>query len=422
MVDAIDPADYYDPSHSSDIVWKSSNYYKRDTNGNMRVWCIWVASVPGRQDRKTNVGSGRADPDVFYYQAAHGVTTGTISLDQATKIDVARSQDTIKEQAIFDAKSKVKNKIKGGYLDNEAEAKDFVMVRPMKAQTFKDRGHNITYPAVAQRKYDGVRVLIRKMPNGEVTLTSRGGENYKGFRQIENAVKRLKLPDGFVLDGELYQHGTALQSIGGIARKGMNESWDKMSQKEKEAAWEKKDPLYVRIYDGINTKDMEEGWFHRYNKAMKIIGDNPKLKKVESYIVADADAAYDLQKQFLDEGYEGAMIRNLHSPYKFSRSVDLLKMKNFDDAEFKIVGAHDAGGNHAGAIMWVCETTDENGNEVTFNVTPLGTIEDRRKLFQEYEKDPSQFIGKEMTVRYMGLNPKTNIPNIAKGVAIRDYE
>ena len=421
MVDAIDPADYYDVPFKS-IKWKSSNYYKRDTNGNMRVWCIWVASVPGRQDRKTNVGSGRADPDVFYYQAAHGVTTGTISLDQATKIDAARSQDTIKEQAIFDAKSKVKNKIKGGYLDNEAEAKDFVMVRPMKAQTFKDRGHNITYPAVAQRKYDGVRVLIRKMPNGEVTLTSRGGENYKGFRQIENAVKRLKLPDGFVLDGELYQHGTALQSIGGIARKGMNESWDKMSQKEKEAAWEKKDPLYVRIYDGINTKDMEEGWFHRYNKAMKIIGDNPKLKKVESYIVADADAAYDLQKQFLDEGYEGAMIRNLHSPYKFSRSVDLLKMKNFDDAEFKIVGAHDAGGNHAGAIMWVCETTDENGNQVTFNVTPLGTIEDRRKLFQEYEKDPSQFIGKEMTVRYMGLNPKTNIPNIAKGVAIRDYE
>jgi hypothetical protein len=72
--------------------------------------------------------------------------------------------------------------------------------------------------------------------------------------------------------------------------------------------------------------------------------------------------------------------------------------------------------------MWVCETTDEKGNQVTFNVTPLGTIADRRKQYQEYEKDPSQFIGKEMTIRYMGLNPGTNIPNIAKGVAIRDYE
>ena len=420
MADAIDPANYYDPSQTGYINWKSANYYKRDTNGNMRVWCIWVASIPGRADKDTL--SSSAEPEVWYYQAAHGVTDGTISLDQATKVDVARSQPSIREQAIFDAKSKVNNKIKGGYLESEAEAKDFVMVRPMNAHKFGDRGHNITYPAVAQRKYDGVRVLIRKMPNGKVTLTSRGGESYRGFRQIENAVKRLKLPDGFVLDGELYQHGTALQAIGGIARKGMNESWDKMSDKEKEAAWKKKDLIYVRIYDAINTKDMEEGWYHRYNKAMKIIGDNPKLKKVESYIVADADAAWDLQKQFLDEGYEGAMLRNLHSNYKFSRSADLLKMKNFEDAEFKIVGATDAGGGHSGAIMWTCETTDENGNEVQFQVTPMGTIADRRKLFQEYEKDPSQFIGKEMTVRYMGLNPKTNIPNIAKGVAIRDYE
>jgi len=149
---------------------------------------------------------------------------------------------------------------------------------------------------------------------------------------------------------------------------------------------------------------------------------NPKLKKVESYVVQDEDAAWDLQKQFLDEGYEGAMIRNLHSKYKFSRSADLLKMKNFQDAEFKIVGATDAGGGHSGAIMWTCETTDDDGKKVQFQVTPMGTIADRRKLFQEYEKDPSQFIGKEMTVRYMGLNPKTNIPNIAKGVAIRDYE
>ena len=98
------------------------------------------------------------------------------------------------------------------------------------------------------------------------------------------------------------------------------------------------------------------------------------------------------------------------------------KLKNFEDSEFKIVGAWDAGGGHSGAIMWVCETTDDDGNKVEFNVTPMGTIDSRRALYKKYEKDPTQFIGKDMTVRYMGLNPKTNIPNIAKGVAVRDYE
>ena len=79
MADAIDPANYYAPSQTGYINWKSANYYKRDTNGNMRVWCIWVASIPGRKDQATKISS--ATPDVFYYQAAHGVVDGTISLD-----------------------------------------------------------------------------------------------------------------------------------------------------------------------------------------------------------------------------------------------------------------------------------------------------------------------------------------------------
>ena len=417
MADTINPKDYF--FNPNDVIWQSSNYYKRDTNGNIRVWCVWVSKVPGMMDPENIVGGG----DRLFIQSAQGVIGGTISLHQATTIADARSKSTLKEQAIFDATSKVNDKVKGGYLDDMEKAQTYVRVRPMGANHFKDRGHNITFPAAIQRKYDGVRVLIRKDGN-KVTLTSRGGETYNGFTKIENAVKRMNLPDGFVLDGELYAHGKALQSIGGIARKGMSESWNKMTDKQKEAASEKKNELYVRVYDGINTKDLDENFFTRYNKAMKIIKGNPYLKKVETYIVADSDDGWERQSQFIDEGYEGAMIRNLKSPYKFgpSKSNDLLKLKNFEDSEFKIVGAWDAGGGHSGAIMWVCETTDDDGNKVEFNVTPMGTIDSRRALYEKYKKDPTQFIGKDMTVRYMGLNPKTNIPNIAKGVAIRDYE
>jgi len=422
MADAISPEDYYEDA--ADIKWKSANYYKRDTNDNMRVWAIWVADSIGVKDPEDGagfkgLGSLFADKD-YYIQSAHGVVGGTITLDQPTKVDTKKSQPTVKAQAIFDAKSRLNDKTKTGYLDDHEAAKDFIMVRPMGANHFKDRGHNIVFPAIAQRKYDGVRVLISKDANGKVTLQSRGGETYQGFTDIENAVKRMNLPTGFVLDGELYQHGKALQAISGLARKGASEAWAGMTEKQKADSSAKKNKMYVRVYDGINTKDFTEPFFTRYNKAMEVIkGHDTKLKKVESYIVGSPEELWEQQEEFVKEGYEGAMVRNLQSVYKLgpSKSNDLLKLKNFDDDEFLVVGATDAGGGHSGAVMWTCETTDTNGDKVQFQVTPLGTLEKRREQY----KDKDKYIGKMLTVRYMGLNPGTNIPNIAKGVAFRSY-
>ena len=422
MADAISPEDYYEDA--ADIKWKSANYYKRDTNDNMRVWAIWVADSIGVKDPEDGagfkgLGSLFADKD-YYIQSAHGVVGGTITLDQPTKVDTKKSQPTVKAQAIFDAKSRLNDKTKTGYLDDNEAAKDFIMVRPMGANHFKDRGHNIVFPAIAQRKYDGVRVLISKDANGKVTLQSRGGETYQGFTDIENAVKRMNLPTGFVLDGELYQHGKALQAISGLARKGASEAWAGMTEKQKADSSAKKNKMYVRVYDGINTKDFTEPFFTRYNKAMEVIkGHDTKLKKVESYIVGSPEELWEQQEEFVKEGYEGAMVRNLQSVYKLgpSKSNDLLKLKNFDDDEFLVVGATDAGGGHSGAVMWTCETTDTNGDKVQFQVTPLGTLEKRREQY----KDKDKYIGKMLTVKFMGLNPGTNIPNIAKGVAFRSY-
>ena len=95
MADSINPKDYY--FNPNDVIWQSSNYYKRDTNGNIRVWCVWVSKVPGMMDPE-NIVAG----DKLFIQSAQGVIGGTISLHQATTITDARSKNTLKEQAIFD--------------------------------------------------------------------------------------------------------------------------------------------------------------------------------------------------------------------------------------------------------------------------------------------------------------------------------
>jgi DNA ligase-1 len=112
------------------------------------------------------------------------------------------------------------------------------------------------------------------------------------------------------------------------------------------------------------------------------------------------------------------MLRNLDSPYDFSRSWNLVKYKVMKDDEFKIVDAvKGLKGKSKGAIIWVCETPQGE----RFNVVPNGTMASRKDAWNKWEADPKEFIGKEITVQYQELSPK-GIPRFPKGIGIRDYE
>ncbi|MCK4976083.1 MAG: hypothetical protein KAS36_04055, partial [Anaerolineales bacterium] len=142
------------------------------------------------------------------------------------------------------------------------------------------------------------------------------------------------------------------------------------------------------------------------------------VELTENIYVLKEDQLEDIHDLFVDEGYEGLMLRNIDSPYEFSRSWNLVKYKVMKDSEFKIVDAEQAlKGKQKGAIIWICETPQGD----RFNVVPNGTIESRKKLWAEWEADPKEFIGKELTVQYQELTPK-GIPRFPKGLGIRDYE
>src|SRR5690606_149638 len=54
-------------------------------------------------------------------------------------------------------------------------------------------------------------------------------------------------------------------------------------------------------------------------------------------------------QEWIDQGYEGQMVRNLDSFYKVDgRSDDLLKRKDFHDAEFKILDVIEGEGTNKG--------------------------------------------------------------------------
>jgi DNA ligase-1 len=135
---------------------------------------------------------------------------------------------------------------------------------------------------------------------------------------------------------------------------------------------------------------------------------------VKNFTANNEDDIYSLQKQFIEEGYEGAMVRNHKGAYALGkRSANLQKVKTFMDDEYQIVGFEQAVGNDVGTVIWVCQ----GPTTTPFRVRPRGTREQRREWFT----NGNSYIGKMLTVKYQELTDD-GIPRFPVGISVRDYE
>ena len=58
-------------------------------------------------------------------------------------------------------------------------------------------------------------------------------------------------------------------------------------------------------------------------------------------------------------------------------------------------------------------------NNIIFNCTSEGSIEDKRLSYIEYLKDPNKFIGQKYCVKYQSIDSQTGIPRFPVGKGIR---
>ena len=125
--------------------------------------------------------------------------------------------------------------------------------------------------------------------------------------------------------------------------------------------------------------------------------------------------AEELMEQFSEDraaGYEGTMVRNADSLYEGKRSYNLQKIKEFDDAEYKIVGVKSGRGRMSECAIFTCAI---GGSE--FDCKMEGSLDVLKEILQK----PKSVIGKNLTVRYQGFT-NGKLPRFPIGVSIRDYE
>jgi len=206
------------------------------------------------------------------------------------------------------------------------------------------------YPAFIQPKLDGVRCLF----TAEGAF-SRVGNQFMNVDHIEQALKPFfaKNPTA-VLDGELYNHGLKddFEKIISLVRKKKPTDVDKT-----EAA----QLVQYHMYDIASMTIATYVDRILFLQSEPSFRDKSCLQITETQMVVDFDDAVAKHKKYLNLGYEGSIYRTPSGKYKGTRSWDLMKFKDFHDAEATIINYEVGKGKREGTLgKFIME--DEDGN------------------------------------------------------------
>lgn len=358
-------------------MYNSPFLYSRTKTGALQSWCCWSDG-----------------PDIHTeYGLVDGLKQRASKRAEPTNVGRSNERDAV-AQAAFEAEAMTRKKIDKGYRVDPAEAMD-VTGGVMLAKEYEPK-RIVGKKVFSQPKLDGLR--CKAFWAGErLVLQSRGNKEYT-IPHVADALRKV-LPHDMELDGELYCHGFPLQTLA---------SWAKKVQ-------EKTRLLAYHVYDAPG-----EGVFEERHERLRGFMDREKpfimglLHEVDTVLVDGHEGVLQMHHRWLSAGYEGSIIRTACGEYDYGkRSYTLLKVKDFQDAEYEIVGVEEGVGKMAGKAVLVCKTPEDR----TFNVVMKGTMEERETMFN----DRDNLIGKMATVKFFALT-NDNIPQFPVGIAIRDYE
>lgn len=207
-------------------------------------------------------------------------------------------------------------------------------------------------------KYDGIRAVYQ---NGQ--LLSRSGKEFHGLQHIIQECEE----SGFdFLDGEL------------LIGNDFNTNQSVIMSHEHE---QKKDVKFIVFAVGGSYKDTEE-----MIGAMR----SSNLNHISPYkLINDSEVEAEMQRQ-LKNGYEGIMLRDPKVYYKSGRTNALLKVKPYQENDYRITGIKEGVGKFKGMLGAI--EVEINGKSVSIGT---GFNDQQRKDLFNFA-----IIGRMAEIRY----------------------
>lgn len=345
-----------------------STLYSFDSKGKIRVWFMEV------EDNKHRSISGLEDGKKV-------ISTWNDCLP----MNVGKANETASEQqAILEVEALYRKKTDRDWSKQKPTNVADKKFKPMLAEKYED--HKITFPVASQPKFDGFRCIANK--DG---LWTRNGKPYKSVPHIWKAIEHLFVADSYlILDGELYNHK-------------LKEDFNKIASLVKQLKPTEKDLhdseqlVQYHVYDYYSDKN--ENFDERYKNIFKLIDIRKECLCIAQTIIAFGQNELNLDyAHYLEQGYEGQMIRDLKSTYQQKRTKYLLKRKEFVDEEFRIVDVVEGVGNWSGMAKSIILVKKDS---TQFSSGIRGNQDEMKQMLIDKHK----YIAKLATVRYQNLTP-----------------
>lgn len=182
----------------------------------------------------------------------------------------------------------------------------------------------LSYPLLASPKIDGIRWM---KPYNEPVMS-------RSWKPLPN--KRLQ---EFMNNAFSFLDGEVIVGDDPTAPKLFNESQSTIMTAEDQR------PFSIWVFD--DWSELGAPFKHRTEAAEHTVQELRRqgcmrVNYVEHKVVKNVDEVLEYEQAAIEAGYEGAMLRNPSSPYKFGRSTlkeqGLIKLKRFADDEAEIIG------------------------------------------------------------------------------------
>ena len=146
---------------------------------------------------------------------------------------------------------------------------------------------------------------------------------------------------------------------------------------------------YTELKRRVSTLNPWRSHGQREQTYIKVVTRHEVPAKLEDIMA--------LHHTFVQAGYEGAMVKTIDAPYRFGRSYDVMKVKEFHDVDLCIESIEEGTGRlqgRTGAVM-----VDFKGTKVKVG---SGFSDDER---EHIWNDQDSFIGRVIEVRYQEVTP-----------------